>query len=433
MESRNSRQGRNRRGNDKQTSVVGSRLGESSSRYRGRVLPRGGIREQGSLSVAEGALPDSTIIGHVDGERMGKGVLKVIAIVSASLLVLLVVITIVFMILSRTSMFAVDTVEAVESEHVRAEDIEHLASIEEGTTLLNVDVAEVQNAIRKNPWVADVSVDRVFPSTLRISVRERVPRALVVMGTANVTWLLGDDGAWIEPVSYEAEEGESQSDAALTKAASINADLIKDVPLTVEPVAGSECTDESILAVLSFEEQFSPDFAKRVVSYSAPTADDISCVLDSGVEVALGSPTNVGTKEDLINSILKEYGGKVTYINVRVPSRPSYRYVDSPYVREGTGATGTAAVERQAEPLNATSEANETQEQDGNATSGMASDQSANGGWDETGTYGDESSSYGDGGAGYTEDQSDYGYNEYDLDAYSSTYGYDDSGYGESY
>ena len=124
------------------------------------------------------------------------------------------------------------------------------------------------------------------------------------MGTANVTWLLGDDGAWIEPVTYEAEEGESQSDAALTKAASINADLIKDVPLTVEPVAGSECTDESILAVLSFEEQFSPDFAKRVVSYSAPTADDISCVLDSGVEVALGSPTNVGTdrKSTRLNS-----------------------------------------------------------------------------------------------------------------------------------
>ena len=84
------------------------------------------------------------------------------------------------------------------------------------------------------------------------------------------------------------------------------------------------------------------EFKQRVVSYSAPDSEGISCILESGVEVSLGSPTNVASKVAVATQILDEYAGQVTYVNVRVPSRPTYRRIDSTYVQQGTGATGSA-------------------------------------------------------------------------------------------
>ena len=60
------------------------------------------------------------------------------------------------------------------------------------------------------------------------------------------------------------------------------------------------------------------------------------------MEVSLGAATNVSSKESVVLGLLDKDPGELTYINVRVPSNPSYRRIDSDTVQAGTGATGTA-------------------------------------------------------------------------------------------
>ena len=54
--------------------------------------------------------------------------------------------------------------------------------------------------------------------------------------------------------------------------------------------------------------------------------------------MSLGSATDIASKETAVRSILDKYPHRVTYINVRVPSNPSYRAIDSEDVTGGTGA-----------------------------------------------------------------------------------------------
>ncbi len=273
---------------------------------------------------------------------MAQRVLKVAAVVSGLLIVVLIIGAIALAALSNTSAFLVTSIQTYDSEHVSADTVARLANVADGTTLLNLDEEAIQAGVKRNPWVASVNIERVFPDTLRLSTNERKLGAVVTMGSGGVTWLLGDDNAWIEPVKLSVSQNESTNDAALAKANELGVILISNVPSNVNPVAGAQCQDSSILTVMSIASQLSEGFKKRVVCYSASSVDDISCILDNGVEVLFGSDNSIDTKESVAQRMLDEYSGQVTYINVRTPSRPTYRRVESEYVREGTGATGVA-------------------------------------------------------------------------------------------
>ena len=248
-----------------------------------------------------------------------------------------------FLVLSNTSTFQITSIDAVASDHVSADDIQKLAKVEEGTTLLNVDTNAITQNLMKNPWVESVSVEREFPDKLKISVTERTVEAVVVMSSRSVAWYLGEGEVWLEPVNLDVSDGQSADDVALEKATSVDAILITGVPATVDPVAGSKATDDVIVAIRSYLDGFSSDFASQIVSFTAPSEASISCVLSSGVEVSLGSPSDISSKEEVVKSLLAEYPDELTYINVRVPSSPSYRKIDSSNVTAGTGATGGPA------------------------------------------------------------------------------------------
>ena len=263
-------------------------------------------------------------------------VVVVVAVVAA-------VLGVAFLVLSNTSTFQITSIDAVASDHVSTDDIQKLAKVEEGTTLLNVDTNAITQNLMKNPWVESVSVEREFPDKLKISVTERTVEAVVVMSSRSVAWYLGEGEVWLEPVNLDVSEGQSADDVALEKATSVDAILITGVPATVDPVAGSKATDDVIVAIRSYLDGFSSDFASQIVSFTAPSEASISCVLSSGVEVSLGSPSDISSKEEVVKSLLAEYPDELTYINVRVPSSPSYRKIDSSNVTAGTGATGGPA------------------------------------------------------------------------------------------
>ena len=264
--------------------------------------------------------------------------------------VLLVAALVTFIVLSSTPAFTISSIDAEDTEHLTAENIAKLADVTEGTTLLNIDEGLITENLKRNPWVGEVSYVREFPDRLKIVVTERRVDCLVKMGTGSVCWCLGNDNVWIEPVNLTMKDGQSANDVALSLAQQMGALLVYDVPTSVSPSAGSASTDEVLKAVNAYREQFSEDLSSQIVSFSAPSVESISCLLKSGVEVSLGSPVSIDVKEAVITEVLAKHPNQVTYINVRVPSQPSYRKLGTDSVAPGTGVT-TLDLTQQAEPV----------------------------------------------------------------------------------
>lgn len=270
--------------------------------------------------------------------QRGQALRVALGVVGALLAVALVGVVVLFA-LRDSSAFEITSVEVEPTEHVSASDIQNLAQVPVGSTLLNVDTASLESALRRNPWVASVGFERVFPHTLKITITEQGIDALVVMSSGSVGWYLGDAGVWIQPAKIEAAEGQSTDDAALALALSEGCLLITDVPSTVDPVAGSAATDDVLAAVDTFRSGFTQDFASQVVCYFAPSVDDVSCMLQSGVQISLGSATNVEEKETLARGLLEKYPDSAVSINVRVITNPSVKPVASSYVQSGGGVS----------------------------------------------------------------------------------------------
>ncbi|WP_273395874.1 cell division protein FtsQ/DivIB [Thermophilibacter mediterraneus] len=329
-----------------------------------------------ALGRARGGAPARD--GRERRQRHQRGqALRLVLVGAGAVAALLLVTAVALFALRDSSVFSIDSVEVEPTAHVTEQDIQNLVKVPAGSTLLNVDLSSIEQALKRDPWVAGVDFERVLPHTLRMTIREQAVDALVVMSSGSIAWYLGDAGAWIQPTSVEAAEGQSVNDAALAQALSDGCLLITDVPATVSPVAGSEATDGVLAAVEAFREGFSDDFASQIVSFSAPSEDAITCTLQSGVEVLLGAPTDISTKQALVERILAEQpSGSVFYIDVHVPTEKgaSFRSVGSETVQEGSGVVSSSGAD-------ATSEGSDGSSADGSSGSaeGDASGDAATG------------------------------------------------------
>lgn len=232
----------------------------------------------------------------------------------------------VLLVLSHMPVFVINGIDASATEHVSAEQIAKLANIEEGTTLLSVDEQLVADNIKQNPWIKEVVLKREFPSTLGIECQERQVGAIVLIGAGASVWSIGTDGVWIEPVTLDTSS-QDLSAAALARAQELGCLLISDVPSTVDPAQGSSTTDSTINAVLTFQDELSKDITNQARVYYAASEGSTSVVLDSGLEISLGTPEDINAKSQAITEIMATYPNQLTYINVRVASKPTYRKV----------------------------------------------------------------------------------------------------------
>ena len=187
-------------------------------------------------------------------------------------------------------------------------------------------------------------IERRFPHTLVITPEERTVAAIVYIASDDVAWAISDDGTWIAPLTVAATvdadgnpvkdpssvpEGTqltslTGADAALELAREAGAVLITDVASGVAPVSGQAVDSDVIKAGLAYATGFSADFLKQVKDISVPSVEAISIHLTSGVEVSLGAPENIETKERVVTKLLAQEEN-VTYINVRTPDAYTFR------------------------------------------------------------------------------------------------------------
>ena len=84
--------------------------------------------------------------------------------------------------LNTSQKFIVRSIEVKGAVRVDQKEIRRLSQIKEGARMLDLKPAVSQKAIMGNCWVRRADVSRRFPSTVIITVKERLPIALVNIG-----------------------------------------------------------------------------------------------------------------------------------------------------------------------------------------------------------------------------------------------------------
>lgn len=208
---------------------------------------------------------------------------------------------------SGSQIFEIETIDVRGVTTLSAETVIARAALPDGETLLRVDSDAVTDRLLKEPWIADATVSRWIPSTLRITVEERVPVAVV--DTGMTFWFVDGSGRVLS---------ESVPDSATVLP------VIRDVPdFAAEPgVVSDSKTLRNAISVLA---GLSDELVASVRTVSAPSANETALLTASSVEIMIGEAVRLGEKSLLVTDILREQGNQVVFIDVRSVERPISR------------------------------------------------------------------------------------------------------------
>jgi cell division protein FtsQ len=164
-----------------------------------------------------------------------------------------------------------------------AEQVQEAAGIGDGTPLLRVDVEAAESRVARLPQVADVEVTRDWPDSVVITVRERVPVAVV--GEPGRRSLVDADG-----VLFDTVTGDPPEDV---------------VPLEV---ASPGPEDPATLAGVAALGALPADVRTQVAGAAAASPDDISLTLADGTLVRWGDASESRAKSAALVGLLEQIG-----------------------------------------------------------------------------------------------------------------------------
>jgi cell division protein FtsQ len=178
-------------------------------------------------------------------------------------------------------LLAVRTVQVDGAGALPADLIRESAGIEVGLALLRVDVAAAEERVARLPQVASVEVARGWPSSVVITVVERVPVAIV--GEPGRRSLVDAEGVLFDSVTGSAPPGV--------------------VPLDVaHPGSGDPATMAGLAAVSAL-----PAAVRGgVVRAAATSAEDISLTLVDGTTVRWGDAERSTAKAAALAGLLEQ-------------------------------------------------------------------------------------------------------------------------------
>lgn len=234
-----------------------------------------------------------------------------------------------YLALYLSNLFAITNVSVTGVTHMTATTVTDLAAVPASSTLLRVDTDGIQSRLLQNPWVKSVNIKRIFPSTLELAITEREIISVVEVPSSEGTthqWAMSSDGVWLMDIPAQ------DSPAAANVGSQVYVDAesalkITNAPYGVNPQVGALCTDESILNALEIVSGMTTSLKDQVASINVSGLDNTVITLDSGVQIAFGDSQDIRTKERICLELLEQNPGKISYINVRTPDRPTWRSV----------------------------------------------------------------------------------------------------------
>ncbi|WP_344302373.1 cell division protein FtsQ/DivIB [Nocardioides bigeumensis] len=188
---------------------------------------------------------------------------------------------------------SVQSVQVTGTGLLTADDVRHAARVAQDEPLARVDVAAVERRVESLAPVADATVTRQWPDSVRISITERVAIAVVDIGTR----IRGMDADGVVFRDFPR--------------APRNLPLVRTSGST-----GGEALREAALVVSALP----PALARRVEHLQVVTVDQITLVLRDGREVLWGSAAESDAKAEVLVALLKE---QAKSYDVSVPGAPT--------------------------------------------------------------------------------------------------------------
>jgi cell division protein FtsQ len=211
--------------------------------------------------------------------------------------------------LTSTPLFDAKSIEVEGEKHLTERQVIRLAGVDPGTNVFRLDEGAVRRRLERNPWIADAVVSTSLPSTVAISVIERVAVAVAITPDGRV--LVATDGT---PLGTAAEGV-----------------ALPEVRLIGDPGAPGPAFD-AVAAGAGVAGALPPVLRSRVEMVAIDTAEVITLHLTDGVTVTYGGPIDLDLKAEAIQAILDhavEEGKALLSIDVTAPAAPTARFAGS--------------------------------------------------------------------------------------------------------
>lgn len=187
-----------------------------------------------------------------------------------------------------SSVLSVRQVRVVGIEGAAARQVLSTAAIPIGVPLARLDTEAARARVSALPWVAEAEVRRGWPSEAVVAVSVRTPVARLASGGLAVD----ADGVTFEP----------QRDGGLARLPRVDA------------------SGDALAAAVAVLAELPDAVARRVVSVSASTRDDVALTLKSGDIVRWGSAEDGARKGEVLTALMNR---KADVYDVTAPESPT--------------------------------------------------------------------------------------------------------------
>jgi cell division protein FtsQ len=203
----------------------------------------------------------------------------------------------------RSPVLDVDRVQVSGADRTGTDAVRQAAGIALHRPMIDVDTGAARARLLALPWVERASVTRSWPSSIKVSVVERVPIAVVPAGQAG--FAIVDKGGRVVMVAPTAPEG-----------------VIVLLGLAPPGVAGSSLAPEAA-GLLTVAAALPAKMVGRIAAV-AVAPDGVELRLAPAGVVRLGPPIDVAAKLLAALTMLDQVDlAHACTIDVRVPSAPS--------------------------------------------------------------------------------------------------------------
>lgn len=211
--------------------------------------------------------------------------------------IVLIGITITAMILFLLSpVFNIEKIEVVDYEIIPEATYISLSQITLGQNIYKINEKDIKNNIKQNPYVDDVTIERVLPNVIRLKVVERKPTFMLEIDQNYM--YINNQGYMLEltnkklnkPIitGYKTKSENIRTGNRLEK---------EDLPKL-----------ETVLKII--EVANSNDLYDNIKSIDITNANNYTLILNDGKIAYLGDATNLTRRISLLKSILQQEEGK---------------------------------------------------------------------------------------------------------------------------
>lgn len=211
--------------------------------------------------------------------------------------------------LTATPLFHAKSIGVEGERHLSERQVLRIAGIDHDTNVFRLDEGAVRRRLERDPWIANAIVSADLPSSVSITVLERVPVAVAL--TEDGRRLIAGDGT---PLGVAAAGS-----------------ALPEVRLVGEPGQPGPAFD-AVAAGAGVAAGMPPAIRLQVELVVIGSDGTITLHLTDGVTVTYGGPDEFEAKAEAIAAILayaEDQGRALMSIDVTAPAAPTARFVGS--------------------------------------------------------------------------------------------------------